>query len=72
MIDATLTIAPSPAASIAPAAARQQRNTAFRLTSITACQSASVSSGVRRRIAMPALLTNTSSRPGRTSARRGE
>jgi len=63
MIDATLTIAPRPAGSIARAAARQQTKTAVWFKSTTVCQSATDNSSVGRRSAMPALLTRMSMRP---------
>ena len=62
-------MAPPPAATIGRAAAREQMNTAVRLTSTTACHSATLSSSVGRRSAMPALLTRMSSRPKRAITR---
>ena len=62
--EAMLTIAPpAPRAKAARAKAWQRKNTAFRFTSITSSQSASVKSTASARRMIPALLTRMSSGP---------
>ena len=68
MIDAVLTMRPPrPPASMWRAASRAHRKTPVRLTATTLFQFSSVSSVVGWRMAMPALLKRTSTRPWRAT-----
>src|SRR5919198_1861526 len=67
--DEMLTITPRPAASIGRAAAWAHRNGAVRSRSMMRCQSSTASVAESATWPAPALLTSTSSRPNRASAR---
>ena len=67
-MDDTLMIEPPPALRMAGSALRVPRKTPLVFTAMIRSHSSSVVSSMRSALAMPALLTNTSSRPKRPSA----
>src|SRR5919198_1785453 len=68
MIEARFTIAPPPRRFMCSIALREQRNTAVRLRSTTACHSSRLSSVALLRLARPALFTRISMPPCSRSA----